>query len=119
MLDALRPWPARTILGRRIADRHHDIERLVKEKLGGFRLLIADVHSDLRHGPNRQRMHPSRRARSGRHNIENVAVKRAGQPLGHLAARRVACAEKENSFFVHVDYGDSRSITQSRASRNR
>ena len=43
------------------------------------------------------RMDPAGRARAGGDGVDDVAVKRARDPLGHLAARGVAGAEKEDA----------------------
>src|SRR5437867_2984682 len=87
----------RAVLRGRIADRNDHIERLIDERRGRLRLRLADVDADLRHGPNGQRMDESRRTRAGGDRLDRVAVKMVRQRFRHLAARRVAGAEKENA----------------------
>src|SRR5438477_4754364 len=110
MLDAFRLWPDRAVFRRGIAYRYYDIERLSQERFGRLRLLVVDVDTDVRHGPNGQRMDPAGRPRSGRDDIHLLSMERPGQPLGHLTSRRVAGAEEENSFLLH---GERRSMIQS------
>ena len=58
-------------------------------------------------------MDESRRTRAGRDRIQQIAVVEAGERFGHLAARRVASAEKKNPTSIRRH---GLSISQSRAS---
>jgi len=98
MLDSGRTRPEWAVPCSGIADCDDDVERLIEKLVGRFGLCILDVDPDLGERGNSQGMDPSRRSRPGGHYVDHVSMKGSRQPLGHLAPRRVAGAEKEDSF---------------------
>src|SRR5207248_4543023 len=109
--------PHRAVLRGGAADGHDDVEHLVEELRRPLRLRAADVDAGVGHGPDGHRMNPPGRPRARRYGLDDVAVKRVRDPLGHLAPRGVSGAAEEDALLDAVFHGASRSMTQSLASR--
>ena len=105
--------PRRAVRGGGIAHGHDEVEGLLEKLLGGLRARVVHADAELLDRVDRQRMDESRGTRAGRNRIQQIAVVEAGERFGHLAARRVASAEKKNPTTIRRH---GLSISHSRAS---
>jgi hypothetical protein len=71
-----------------------------KPGVNSFRLLGANIDTDLPHDLDSKGMNLIFGFESGAHRLESVTVDMAEQSFSHLAAGRVASTEKQDVFFL-------------------
>ena len=86
-----------------IADREHEIERLVREFVHVLGAVAGDVDPELRHHGDGFRPHAAR-AGSGAENLEAIAGVVTQQAFRHLAAGGVSGAQNEDALLVVMSF---------------